>query len=143
VGASPCKENEEADKLAKSLKYPEINIRVQMSNADIKGLIWTEVKKSWQKIWDNEISPRRHLYSIHRNVGVERTTVNNMKQDVIMTRLRFGQTTLNQSLHKIGKHEGGNCDKYGYPETVKRILLEYVVYNRERDFFLHQVYSIK
>jgi len=63
---------------------------------------------------------------------VLRTNVNNRKKDVIMTRLRIGHTAVNQSLHKIGKHESGNCDKCGYPETVKHILLECVAYRRER-----------
>jgi len=40
---------------------------------------------------------------------------------MIMTRLRIGHTTLNQSLLQIGKHESGNCDKCGYPETVNHI----------------------
>jgi len=39
---------------------------------------------------------------------------------------------LNQSLHRIGKHENGSCDKCGHPETVKHILLECVAYSRER-----------
>lgn len=52
-------------------------------------------------------------------------------KDVIISRMRIGHTTLNYSLHKIGKHENGNCDKCGQQETVEHIL-KYVAYERER-----------
>jgi len=42
---------------------------------------------------------------------VERENVDNRKKDVIMTRLRIGHTALNQSLHRIGKHENGRNSK--------------------------------
>jgi len=73
------------------LKDPEIKIRVQMSKAETKGLIGSEVKKRWQRIWDNDLRGR-HLYSIQSKVGVERANVNNRKKDVIMTRLRIGHS---------------------------------------------------
>jgi len=59
------KGNEEVDKLAKeSLKDCEIKIRVQMSKAETKGLIRTEVKKMWQRIWDNELRGRHLVYKV-------------------------------------------------------------------------------
>lgn len=46
--------------------------------------------------------------------------------------MRIGHTALNYSLHKIGKHENGICDKCGQQETVEHILLKCVAYERER-----------
>ncbi len=52
-------------------------------------------------------------------------------KNVIISRLRIGQTALNYSLYKIGKHESVQCDKFGELETVMHILIECSAYERE------------
>lgn len=95
------KGNEEADKQAKE----SLKDLVLLSKAEIKGLSGVKMEKKWQNIWDTGRT-MRHLYNIHRNVGMVRKT--DRKREVIMTRLRIGHTTMNKILFIIEKHEPGN-----------------------------------
>ncbi len=48
------KENEVDDKLAKqALKHHDIDIRVKLSKAEVKGINEAEGKKQWQMKWEN------------------------------------------------------------------------------------------
>ncbi len=59
------------------------------------------------------------LYCIQEKVGSERRRFGNRKEDVLIARMRIGHCLLNQCLHRIGKHENGNCDKCGLTENVE------------------------
>ncbi len=59
------KGNEVDDKLVKeALKHHDIDIRVKLIKAEVKGINEAEVKKQWQIKWENE-TKRRHLHNIH------------------------------------------------------------------------------
>ncbi len=46
--------------------------------------------------------------------------------------LRIGHSNLNKSLQMIGKHESGQCNHCGLPETVEHVLINCWAYERER-----------
>jgi len=46
--------------------------------------------------------------------------------------LRIGHSTLNKSLQMIGKHESGQCNHCGLPETVEHVLINCRAYEMER-----------
>ncbi len=89
--------------------------------------IWS---KKWQELW-NGGSKGRHIFQIQYYVENERKRYGNRMKNVIISRLRIGQTALNYSLYKIGKHESVQCDKCGELETVMHILIECSAYERE------------
>ena len=60
-----------------------------------------------------------------------------------MTRLRIGHSSLNDTLHRIGKHDTGNCDKCGLFEDVKHVLLECDGYQRERQKLIEAAVKAK
>ncbi len=126
------KGNEEADHLGKqALNQSQIDIEVTLSKTEIKAIIAKEVQEIWQNEW-KEGTKRRHLYCIQEKVGSERERFGNRKEDVLITRMRIGHCLLNQCLHRIGKHENGNCDKCGLTENVEHVLIKCEAYERER-----------
>uniref|UniRef100_A0A671QEF9 Reverse transcriptase domain-containing protein n=1 Tax=Sinocyclocheilus anshuiensis TaxID=1608454 RepID=A0A671QEF9_9TELE len=96
--------NEEADHLAKqALRHAQIDIKVSMSKAEVKGLIANEIRKKWQKEWDSG-TKGRHFHHIQEKVaGQERRKFGNRKEDVLMSRMRIGHCSLNQCLYRMGK----------------------------------------
>ena len=50
---------------------------------------------------------------------------------------------MNATLHRIGKHVTGNCDRCGLPENVKHVLLECRGYERERQKLIAAVEKAK
>ena len=66
---------------------------------------------------------RRWLYRIQRKVGVIRSTGRTRKEETIISRLRFGHTSLNSTLFKIGKHNSGRCEYCNEEETLEHVML--------------------
>ncbi len=87
-----------------------------LSKSEIKVIIAKEVQEIWQNEW-KEGANGRHLYCIQEKVGSERRRFGNRKEDVLIASI--GYCLLNQCLHRIGKHENGNCDKCGLTENVE------------------------
>ncbi len=120
------------DKIVKqALKYTNIDIHIPLSKSEIKGLIKVAVRKMWQERWDKGIKGW-HLYNIYKQVGHVRTAYGNRKDNTI-SRLRIGRSNLNKSLQVIGKHESGQCNHCGLPETVEHVLINSRAYERERE----------
>ncbi len=126
------KGNEEADYPAKqALNHSQIDIEVTLSKTEIKAIIAKELQEIWQNE-GKEGTKGRHLYCIQEKVGSERRRFGNREEDVLIARMRTGHCLLNQCLHRIGKHENGNCDKCGLTENVEHVLIKCEAYERER-----------
>ncbi len=64
------KENEVDDKLVKeALKHHDIDIRVKLSKAEVKGINEAEGKKQWQMKCENK-TKGRHLHNIQGKVRI-------------------------------------------------------------------------
>ncbi|MGL5597690.1 MAG: ribonuclease H family protein, partial [Aeromonas sp.] len=126
--------NEMADKNAKrSLNKNNVEIDVKISKAEAKIIIKQAVTKFWQQKWDME-KTGRHLYNIQKKVGLQINETGSdfkRREEVIITRLRLGHSSLNGNLHKIRKHPSGFCRFCGETETVEHILLQCRAYNKE------------
>ncbi len=72
----------------------------------------------------------RHVSCIQEKVGSERRRFGNGKEDGLIARMRIRHCLLNQCLHRIGKHENGNCDKRGLTENI-HVLIKCEAYERE------------
>ncbi len=126
--------NEEVDHLVKrSLKHPEIDIKVPLSKVEVKGIIKSALNRIWQEKWDNEAKGRQ-LY-IQNKVGVERNSYGSRKEDSIISRLRIGHTSLNYSLFIIEKRESENCEQCGLPETAEHVDPLYKIYQRKNSVY--------
>ncbi|KAI2643913.1 Gag-Pol polyprotein [Labeo rohita] len=87
------------DQLAKkTLEHAQVELQITISKSEIKRLIYVEVEKKWQKIWENE-SKGRHLFKIQECVGKRRVHYGNRRKEVILSRLRIGHIALNNSLY--------------------------------------------
>ncbi len=112
--------NQDVDKIAKqALKHNVIDLDIPLGKSEIKCLIKTAIKNMWQERWDKG-NKGRHLYNIQKQVGLVRNSYGNRKEDIIISRLRIGHSNLNKSLQMIGKHDSGQCNKCGLPETVEQ-----------------------
>ncbi len=60
---------------------------------------------------------------VQNMIDMESKTVIKMKEQVIINRLRIGHCKLNKSLHVMGKHPTGLCDKCQEEETIKHIFI--------------------
>ncbi len=56
----------------------------------------------------------------------------NRKEEVIITRMRFGHSGLNASLFVTGIHETGLCGNCGEKETVEHVIYNCTRYDEER-----------
>ncbi len=109
--------NHDLDKIAKQALV--IDLDIPLGKSEMKGLIKTAIKNMWQERWDKG-NKGRHLYNIQKQVGLVRNSYGNRKEDIIISRLRIGHSNLKKSLQMIGKHDSGQCNKCGLPETVEQ-----------------------
>lgn len=77
------------------------------------------MEKVWQEYWDINGTFIKYKNTSGRTRGRE-----SRKEEVVITRLRIGQTGLNSTLHKIGKHPTGKCRICDHPESVQHVLVE-------------------
>ncbi len=108
--------NETADKGA--VKNNDINLIVNLSKSEIKSII-----KKRQKQWDKE-KKGRWFYRIQRKVGEMRSAEKNRRDEMVISRMRFGHTRFNSTLYKMGKHDTGRCEFCGQEESVEHVLSE-------------------
>ena len=125
--------NEKADKMAKeSLLKGSIEMKVSISKAEVKSVIWERMNQRWQDRWDRE-EKGRHLYHIDKSVKTKRVRSGLRREDIIMTRLRIGHSGLNKTLKVIGKHEDGLCERCQVEESVQHVIMDCREYVRERE----------
>ncbi|XP_037531828.1 uncharacterized protein LOC119409038 [Nematolebias whitei] len=129
--------NEKADKTAKKATHNPISFTVRMSNSEGKSKVKEELKKIWQRRWDEGLTGR-WFYKIQKAVGRKRRGRRSRKEERIITRLRFGHTGLNYSLFKIQKHKNGKCEYCEKFETIEHVILECCKYEEERRCMLKE-----
>uniref|UniRef100_A0A1A8H245 RNase H type-1 domain-containing protein n=1 Tax=Nothobranchius korthausae TaxID=1143690 RepID=A0A1A8H245_9TELE len=124
--------NDVVDKLAKEAAVnTSVQLDVRFCQTEIKCIIWQEMRKKWQKQWEEE-RRGRWLYNIQRRVGGMRDTGRSRREEVVISRLRFGHTGLNTTLFMIGKHNTGQCVYCGEEETIAHVVLQCRKYLAER-----------
>ncbi len=52
-----------------------------------------------------------------------RSAGKNRRDEIVISRMRFGHTRLNSTLYKMGKHDTGRCDFCGQEESVEHVIL--------------------
>uniref|UniRef100_A0A1A8L2C0 Reverse transcriptase domain-containing protein n=1 Tax=Nothobranchius pienaari TaxID=704102 RepID=A0A1A8L2C0_9TELE len=124
--------NEEVDTVAKEATIStSVQLVIPFCRKEVKSMIRQEMMKEWQKQWEKE-RRGRWLYKIQRRVGDMRNTGRSRREEVIVSRLRFGHTGLNNTLFIIGKHDTGTCVYCGEEETVGHVVLHCRKYQAER-----------
>ena len=63
------------------------------------------------------------MHSIQNIVGIWRVRGGNIKEEIIMTRLRIGHSNLKNTLHITGKRPTGFSGQCQVPETVEYVLV--------------------
>uniref|UniRef100_A0A8C2HUK7 Uncharacterized protein n=1 Tax=Cyprinus carpio TaxID=7962 RepID=A0A8C2HUK7_CYPCA len=135
--------NEMADKAAKeAIKNNGINLSVSISKNEIKSIIKERLKVRWQKQWDME-KKGRWFYRIQRKVGEMRSAGKNRRDEIVISRMRFGHTRLNGTLYKMGKHDTGRCTFCGQEETVEHVMIYCQKYEFERRILIEKLRKIK
>lgn len=72
-----------------------------------------------------------------------RSTGRSRREEVIIYRLRFGHTGLNNTLLIIGKHNRGKCEHCGEEETINRVILQCQKYQVERRKLIQNLRKMK
>uniref|UniRef100_A0A8C1TCJ5 RNA-directed DNA polymerase from mobile element jockey n=1 Tax=Cyprinus carpio TaxID=7962 RepID=A0A8C1TCJ5_CYPCA len=126
--------NEKADQLAKeALKKNLVDIKVPLGRSEVKSVINKEIIKLWQQRWENS-STGRWYYNIEKSVRKnEQFYGRHRKEEVMISRLRFGHTGLNSTLAIMGKHENGMCDACDVLETIEHVFFKCNKYHDERN----------
>ncbi len=52
-----------------------------------------------------------------------RSAGKNRRDEIVISRMRFGHTRLNSTLYKMGKHDTGRCEFCGQVESVEHVIL--------------------
>lgn len=79
------------------------------------------MKKRLQKQWEEE-RKGLWLYKIQRRVGETRSIGRRRREEMIISRLRFGHIGLNNTLFVIGKHNTEICN-YCEEENIDHVIL--------------------
>ncbi len=135
----PRKWNKEAKA---AVKNNDINVIVNLSKSEIKSIIKKRLKERWQKQWDKE-KKGRWFYRIQRKVGEMRSAGKNRRDEIVISRMRFGHTRLNSTLYKMGKHDTGRCEFCGQEESVEHVILYFQKYETERRILMQNLEKIK
>lgn len=98
---------------SKGTKHGVVDMAVSFGQAEIKSMVRQEVRKRWQRQWEEE-RKRRWLCRIQRRMGA---TGWSRREEVVISRMRFGHTGLTTTLLVMGKHNTGECDYCGEEET--------------------------
>ncbi len=124
--------NESADELAKNtLKREEIDFNVPLSKGEVKSIINENIIKERQE----KLNPVKgqHLFNIKEMVDSNKNiSGRNIKEEVIITRMRLGHSGLNASLFITGLHETGLCENCGGKETMEHVIYDCKMYDEER-----------
>lgn len=115
--------NEKADVVANSaVRTDGVDIQVPMDSREVKSLIRAKGLDLWQREL-NASSKERSFDRVHRSVKEEVGSMGCRREEVVWSRLQFGQTSLNATLWMIGRHETGLCDECSVEETVEHVLI--------------------
>lgn len=135
--------NEQADRVAKeAVRHGVVDMAVSVGQAEIRSMVRQGMRARWQKQWEEE-RKGRWLYKIQRRVGGMRNAGRTRREEVIISRLRFGHTGLNGTLFLIVKHSTGKCDYCGVEETVEHVMLQCQRYQVERRQLVHNLSNLK
>lgn len=79
----------------------------------------------------------RFFHAIQREVGKKTADFGlNRREEDVLSRLKLGHSMLNSSLKLIGKHQTGECEHCGVPESVEHVLIQCNRYNRHRQLLV-------
>ncbi|XP_037531102.1 uncharacterized protein LOC119408373 [Nematolebias whitei] len=134
--------NEAADRAAKAATKDQINFTISISKSEVRTIVKQKLKGKWQKQWEEEHKGRWY-YRIQRQVGEMRRGGRNRREERLITRLRFGHTSLNNTLHNIQKHDTGQCEHCGQEETIEHVILVCQKYEHHRRRMIEQLGKIK
>lgn len=90
--------------ISKGTKHGVVDMAVSFGQAEIKSMVRQEVRKRWQRQWEEE-KKRRWLCRIQRRMGA---TGRSRREEVVVSRMRFGHTGLTTTLLMMGKHNTGS-----------------------------------
>ena len=115
-------------------------MKVKLSKAEGKSLIWKEINNQWNQNWKQE-EKGRHLYKLQSVVGEVGCYGDNRTEQVIMSRIRIGHSKLNSTLNIIGKHTTGlyNC---GEREAVEHVVIACPGYELEREMMATGLWKV-
>ncbi len=65
------------------------------------------------------------------------------RDEIVISRMRFGHTRLNSTLYKMGKHDTGRCEFCGQEESVEHVILYCQKYETERRILMQNLEKIK
>ncbi len=72
-----------------------------------------------------------------------RSAGKNRRDEIVISRMRFGHTRLNSTLYKMGKHDTGRCEFCGQEESVEHVILYCQKYETERRILMQNLEKIK
>ncbi len=72
-----------------------------------------------------------------------RSAGKNRRDEIVISRMRFGHTRLNSTLYKMGKHDMGRCEFCGQEESVEHVILYCQKYETERRILMQNLEKIK
>ncbi len=61
-----------------------------------------------------------------------RSAGENRRDEIVISRMRFGHTRLNSTLYKMGKRDTGRCEFCGQEESGEHVILYCQKYETER-----------
>ena len=67
----------------------------------------------------------------------------NRRDEIVISRMRFGHTRLNGTLYKMGKRDTGGCEFCGQEETVEHVMIYCQKYELERRILIEKLRKIK
>ena len=117
-------------------------MKVNISKAEVKSVIWEKVNIMWQEKWDNEVKGR-HYYDSQKSIRVKKVGSGRRKEEMVLTRLRLGHSALNKTLQLIGKHQNGLCEECQEDETVEHVLVVCRRYETERETLRGKMRELK
>lgn len=109
-----------------AVKKESIDTSIKLSKSEGKSIVWKEINKEWQQLWDQEVKSR-HLHSIQSRVGQVGNREGNRKEEVATIRLRIRPCHLNRILNIIIKHPTSRCE-----QVREHVLIRCGIYMAER-----------
>lgn len=125
--------NERADRIAKkALKFRKEEIlSIPFGKGEAKAVIREAVRELWQRKWDNNYKGR-HYHNIQKSINVKLFKGKCRREEVIISRLRFGHTGLNATLFLMAKVGTAKCNFCNATEDVEHVIMKCVKYSSER-----------
>ena len=138
--------NELADKAAKeSLHNPNVQLHIPITKQDFTNIVKAKINNVWQDQWNRSMKGRWY-YQINSKIQRNNTNTNKnltRKEEIIITRLRFGKTKLNGNISIMIKDMQPKCRHCKvYDETIRHVLFECPINTIKTSEFIDRVKGI-